>query len=122
MANWLKRESVPAEHCLPIEKATGGRVTRQALRPDDAHRIWPDLTVPGAAGEGLSDTVQPPGSATSDVEINRLMAEGIKAGVIKDRRDPTSPGRRATDITAAALVARFARAAQGDIGTAGQAV
>lgn len=43
VANWLSRGNIPAEHCLAIEKATGGQVTRQELRPDDAHRIWPDL-------------------------------------------------------------------------------
>jgi DNA-binding transcriptional regulator YdaS (Cro superfamily) len=113
VANWLKRESVPAEHCLPIEKATGGRVTRQELRPDDAHRIWPDLAIPGPAGEGLSDTVQPPGCTTSDVEINRLMAQGIKAGVVKDRRDPNNPGRRDRDVKAYAALDTIDPAGQG---------
>lgn len=33
--NWLhKGTRVPAEHCLAIERATGGAVTRYALRPD----------------------------------------------------------------------------------------
>lgn len=32
-----------AEHCLTIERATGGAVTRRDLRPDDCHLIWPDL-------------------------------------------------------------------------------
>lgn len=34
---------VPLEHCMAIEKATTGRITRQALRPNDFWRIWPDL-------------------------------------------------------------------------------
>ena len=33
--------------CVSIERATGGAVTRQDLRPDDWHLIWPEL--PGAA-------------------------------------------------------------------------
>jgi malate synthase len=33
--NWLHRDKlVPAEMCIPIEKATGGTVTRYELRPD----------------------------------------------------------------------------------------
>lgn len=35
--NWLNRDKSPvppAEYCLPIENATGGRVTRYELRPD----------------------------------------------------------------------------------------
>lgn len=36
----------PIKYCLRIEKATGGGVTRQDLRPFDAHEIWPDLPAP----------------------------------------------------------------------------
>lgn len=32
------RKRVPAEWCLPIERATGGQVTRHQLRPD----LYPD--------------------------------------------------------------------------------
>lgn len=33
--NWLNRDKhVPAEQVLPIEAATGGKVTRHELRPD----------------------------------------------------------------------------------------
>jgi DNA-binding transcriptional regulator YdaS (Cro superfamily) len=34
---------VPVQHCLAIERATNGAVTRRDLRPDDHHLIWPDL-------------------------------------------------------------------------------
>lgn len=30
-------------YCVAIERATAGAVTRQALRPDDWHLIWPEL-------------------------------------------------------------------------------
>lgn len=43
---WKARGSVPVEHCLAIERATQGAVTRQDLRPDDAHLIWPDIKAP----------------------------------------------------------------------------
>lgn len=36
----------PIKYCLRIEKVTGGQVTRQDLRPFDAHEIWPDLPAP----------------------------------------------------------------------------
>jgi DNA-binding transcriptional regulator YdaS (Cro superfamily) len=36
VANWLKRGTVPAEHCPLIELATAGQVTCEALRPDVA--------------------------------------------------------------------------------------
>jgi DNA-binding transcriptional regulator YdaS (Cro superfamily) len=34
---------VPPLIANQIEMATGGRVTRRELRPDDFHLIWPDL-------------------------------------------------------------------------------
>lgn len=37
-----KRRPVPIQHCVAIERATGGAVTRRDLRPDDWHLIWPD--------------------------------------------------------------------------------
>jgi DNA-binding transcriptional regulator YdaS (Cro superfamily) len=46
MINQLMKGSrpVPIEHCLAIEQATEGKVTRQDLRPNDFWKIWPDLT------------------------------------------------------------------------------
>lgn len=32
-----------AAYCAAIERATGGRVTRRDLRPDDWAAIWPEL-------------------------------------------------------------------------------
>lgn len=40
--NWKKR-GVPIEHCAAIEQATARAVMRWDLRPDDWHRIWPEL-------------------------------------------------------------------------------
>lgn len=34
---------VPADRCADIERATAGAVTRRDLRPEDWHRIWPEL-------------------------------------------------------------------------------
>lgn len=35
VSNWLlEGRKVPAERCLPIERATGGLVTKEELRPD----------------------------------------------------------------------------------------
>lgn len=36
---WKTRENVPAEHCLLIERATGGVVTCEDLRPDVAWEV-----------------------------------------------------------------------------------
>jgi len=47
------------EYCVAIERATDGAVRRWDLRPDDWHRIWPELigadgapSVPEAEGQG----------------------------------------------------------------------
>jgi DNA-binding transcriptional regulator YdaS (Cro superfamily) len=34
VAEWRKRGRPPAERCIAIEDATGGQITRYALRPD----------------------------------------------------------------------------------------
>ncbi|MBP6818316.1 MAG: helix-turn-helix domain-containing protein [Ferrovibrio sp.] len=35
MSSWrTRKKAVPADHCLPIEQATNGQVTRHDLRPD----------------------------------------------------------------------------------------
>lgn len=48
--NWLNRDRrVPAEQVLPIERATGGKVTRYELRPD---------LYPIESAEGSSTTSQ----------------------------------------------------------------
>lgn len=44
ISQWTADENprpVPVEHCLAIERATAGAVTRRDLRPDDWHRYWP---------------------------------------------------------------------------------
>lgn len=50
ISEWLRNERpVPIERCVEIERATDGAVRRWDLRPDDWHRIWPELIgQPGA--------------------------------------------------------------------------
>ena len=50
VSNWRARGTPIAERwCVRIETATAGAVTRQDLRPDDWHLIWPELTEQEAA-------------------------------------------------------------------------
>lgn len=44
VSSW-KTHGVPIQRCIPIEKATGGVVTRLDLRPD-ARQIWPEYKRP----------------------------------------------------------------------------
>lgn len=37
---------IPVTACVAIEQATSKLVTRQELRPDDWHLIWPELIAP----------------------------------------------------------------------------
>lgn len=48
VTQWAGGKPVSAERCVPIERATAGAVRRWDLRPDDWHRIWPELI--GAEG------------------------------------------------------------------------
>jgi len=41
---WATGKRVPnPSNCLYLERATGGKVTRQAMRPKDYSSIWPEL-------------------------------------------------------------------------------
>lgn len=40
LSNWIER-GVPVEHCAQVHEVLG--VARWVLRPDDWHRIWPEL-------------------------------------------------------------------------------
>lgn len=42
VSNWKER-GIPIERCVAVENATGGKVTRRELRPDDWRSIWPEL-------------------------------------------------------------------------------
>lgn len=44
VSHWVRGyRPIPVERCAAIEVATGGKVTRRDLRPDDWHLIWPEL-------------------------------------------------------------------------------
>lgn len=40
---WINRESVPHQYGAAIESATGGKVSRKDLWPDQWQQIWPEL-------------------------------------------------------------------------------
>lgn len=46
--SYAGRKPSPA-NCVAIERATGGKVTRQELRPDDWHEIWGEAEAGSAA-------------------------------------------------------------------------
>ena len=56
ISEWVRGERpVPIERCVDIERATSRAVMRWDLRPDDWHRIWPELI----GAEGAPDVPQP---------------------------------------------------------------
>jgi DNA-binding transcriptional regulator YdaS (Cro superfamily) len=59
LGNWRLR-SVPIEYCLAIETATVGEVSRKDLRPDDWHKIWPDLAVAAPTPRHATDPTPAP--------------------------------------------------------------
>lgn len=66
VGNWKSR-GVPLEHCVPIERATEGAVTRRDLRPDDWQAIWPELAEPQAPAPAQNTPADaPPGAAAGD--------------------------------------------------------
>jgi len=56
---WIEKiRPVAIQHCPAIEKQTDGLVTRQELRPDDWHKIWPELA-----------TSAPPAASTPELSV-----------------------------------------------------
>lgn len=56
VSEWARGERpVPIERCVDIERATSGVVRRWHLRPNDWHRIWPELI----GTEGAPATPEP---------------------------------------------------------------
>lgn len=50
VSRWaLGKRPVPVSRCLAIENATGGKVSRVDLRPNDYWEYWQDLPKPQAA-------------------------------------------------------------------------
>lgn len=49
ISEWVRgARPIPIARCMEVETVTGGAVMRWDLRPDDWHRIWPELV--GLAG------------------------------------------------------------------------
>lgn len=45
LSDWISgARSVPTRHCLAVERATNGSVSRKDLRPGDFHLFWPELS------------------------------------------------------------------------------
>lgn len=57
-ADTSKRRPVPVHHCLAIERATHGAVTRRDLRPNDWHLIWPELAQQAQSTAPTTPTAQ----------------------------------------------------------------
>jgi len=64
ISRWAKgTRPVPIEYGAPIEKATGGQVTRKEMFPDRWLSIWPEL---GHSGGRRKDDVSSPSCTGSD--------------------------------------------------------
>ena len=52
---WVSgKRPIPVVACVAIERVTGGKVTRQELRPDDWMDIWPELVPAQEATNALT--------------------------------------------------------------------
>ena len=71
LSNWAER-GVPIEWCARLEQATGLAWTRQQMRPDDAHLIWPDL-----AESEPNPTPAPADQAQADIN-KEAIGEGAR--------------------------------------------
>ncbi|MCS4509159.1 transcriptional regulator [Xylophilus ampelinus] len=55
------KRRIPADQCYRIERAMGGLITRQVLRPKDWQEIWPELVAGyGEPAEPLAAVMMAP--------------------------------------------------------------
>lgn len=64
--DWLQAGRVPAEACIPIERAVGGAVTRHELRPD----IYP-IDDPSPFRDGAAGVARGPAQPSDAPAIDR---------------------------------------------------
>ena len=69
---------VPPERCVEIERATDGQVTRKDLRPEDWHKIWPELANASApTPRRATDPIPEPGHRGRQPASPRHMMDTI---------------------------------------------
>ena len=69
VSEWCSgRRPVPIRRCIAVENATGGRITRRELRPDDWADIWPELDL-------MTNATQTPASRA--VAATENVAQGV---------------------------------------------
>lgn len=70
VSNWRARGGdVPVAHCAAVEAVTSGAVRRWHLRPEDWHRIWPELIgADGAPAAPVEGPTSQPG-ALDEAEV-----------------------------------------------------
>lgn len=84
IGNW-KTRGVPLENCMPIERATGGLVTRRDLRPGDWLEHWPELATASLAEALPGDLVKAAGPLPPLAVADTPEWDGV------DRRDFLNP-------------------------------
>ena len=65
VTNWRQR-GIPLWYCTAIEIASAGAVRRWQMRPDDWHRIWPELIGSAGAPAINEEPTTQPGALTED--------------------------------------------------------
>ena len=81
VSDWITgKKKIPLGQCMPIERATGGQVTRRDTCPDDYLIHWPEL-----AQEGLAPTVNP--APVADLQGNEVVITNRRTGFIRRAED-----------------------------------
>ena len=83
IGNW-KFRGVPFEQCMPIERATLGKISRRELRPDDWSQMWPELAV--AQPEPAQAAIELIASGAAAITKLEATAEDQVAQVALDAR------------------------------------
>lgn len=85
---WIEKiRPVAIQHCSTIELQTGGKVTRQDLRPDDWQKIWPELAT--SATRRATDSAPPLGHGGRQPPSTTNILDTVPAGAVVLPRNPS---------------------------------
>jgi DNA-binding transcriptional regulator YdaS (Cro superfamily) len=84
-------------NCVLIEKVTGGKVTRQRLRPDDWRANWPELDAASPRREVAAPTAADASSEHPNAPRPPVDAPAGPSFMLGDRRVRSGPNRGRRD-------------------------
>ena len=84
---------VPPERCVEIERVTEGEVSRKDLRPDDWHKIWPELVAAPTPRRAADSTLDPGHGGRQPPSTNSIFDSVPDRSVVLPSNPPSTEAK-----------------------------